>query len=121
MVQDSLEFLADAIPYRTSYYQRDWGFCLQHNRLMELREGDYEVHVGTTLEPGSLTYGECYLPGSDESAGDVLISCHVCHPSLANDNLSGIVVATALAEAIQERPHRLGYRFLFVPGTIGSL
>ena len=117
----SLPEQPDAIPYRTSYYRRDWGFCLPHNRLMELPEGDYDVHVGTTLEPGSLTYGECYLPGSDSAAGDVLISCHVCHPSLANDNLSGIVVATALANALEEREHRLGYRFLFIPGAIGSI
>ena len=117
----SLPEQPDAIPYRTSYYKRDWGFCLPHNRLMALPEGDYDVHVGTTLEPGSLTYGECYQPGSDRDAGDVLISCHVCHPSLANDNLSGIVVATALANAIGEREHQLGYRFLFIPGAIGSI
>jgi aminopeptidase-like protein len=117
----SLPGQPDAIPYRTSYYKRDWGFCLPHARLMDLPEGQYDVHVGTTLEPGSLSYGECHLPGDDAEAGDVLISTHVCHPSLANDNLSGIFVATELAKALAARPHRLGYRFLFVPGTIGSI
>ncbi len=109
----------DWIPYRTSYYDETWGFCMEHRRLEALPEGDYEVRIDATLADGSLTYGECVLPGS--SPEEVLVSCHVCHPSLANDNLSGITVATWLAASLAERERRLTYRFLFVPGTIGSI
>ena len=107
------------IPYRTSYYQEDWGFCLSHNSLLSLEEGEYEVRIDSTLEDGSLTYGECYLPGDEEA--EVLISAHVCHPSLANDNLSGVAVATFVARALAAMPRRLSYRFVFVPGTIGAI
>lgn len=107
------------IPYRTSYYTRTWGFCLSQRRLDELAEGSYEVVVDSTLAPGSLTYGECALRGEVED--EVLVTTHVCHPSLANDNLSGIALLTELAAALFERPHRLSYRFLFIPGTIGSI
>ncbi|WP_394752413.1 DUF4910 domain-containing protein [Crenothrix sp.] len=109
----------DWIPYKTSYYKENWGFCLSHNTLMALEEGDYEVFVDATLEAGSLTYGELYLKG--EVADEVLISCHGCHPSLANDNLSGIGLATILAKTLQTVPHRLSYRFVFIPGTIGAI
>ncbi|NNM28960.1 MAG: DUF4910 domain-containing protein [Akkermansiaceae bacterium] len=107
------------IPYRTSYYKETWGFCLPHETLQSLEDGTYEVCIDSTLEAGSLTYGECLLPG--ESPEEVLISCHVCHPSLANDNLSGMAVAAFLARRLQAGPHRLSYRFLFIPGTIGSI
>ena len=107
------------IPYRTSYYQENWGFCLRHKDLEQLADGEYDVVIDSTLKPGSLTYGECYLSG--ESSDEILISCHVCHPSLCNDNLSGIAVAAQLAHAIAERPKRYSYRFLFIPGTIGSI
>jgi len=109
----------DWIPYRTSYYQPNWGFCLSHNQFVALEERDYEVCIDSTLENGHLTYGECYLSGrSDE---EVLISCHICHPSLANDNLSGISVATFLAELLEKQNLRYSYRFLFIPGTIGAI
>ena len=88
----------DWIPYRTSYYQRDWGFCLRHRDLEALRPGDYEVLVDATLAPGELVYGEVVLPGSTDE--EVLISAHVCHPSLANDNLSGLAVATELVRLL---------------------
>jgi len=107
------------IPYRTSYYKEDWGFCLSHNQMLELEDGDYEVSIDSTLEDGHLTYGECYLPG--RSSDEVLISCHACHPSLANDNLSGLAVATYLAEHLSGRDLRYSYRFLFIPGTIGAI
>jgi aminopeptidase-like protein len=107
------------IPYRTSYYKEDWGFCLSHNEMLELKEGDFEVCVDSTLADGHLSYGECYLPG--RSSDEVLISCHTCHPSLANDNLSGITVATALAQHLSGRSLRYSYRFLFIPGTIGAI
>jgi aminopeptidase-like protein len=112
----------DLVPYRTSYYKESWGFCLTHNQLLELEEGEYEVFIDSTLEDGSLTYGELFLPG--ETAEEILISCHVCHPSLCNDNLSGLAVCTFLAETLAARsipPRRLSYRFLFIPGTIGSI
>jgi aminopeptidase-like protein len=109
----------DLIPYRTSYYSRTWGFCLPHNRLAELAPGDYEVVIDSTLGPGHLTYGEVVLDGSGDE--EVLISTYVCHPSLANDNLSGIVVAAMLAKALAERQLRHTYRFVWAPGTIGPL
>ena len=109
----------DWIPYRTSYYKRTWGFCLPHRQLETLPGGTYEAWIDATLGPGSLTYGECVLPGT--SADTVLISCHTCHPSLANDNLAGIAVATWLAAHLLSRPRRLSYRFVFAPGTIGSI
>ena len=107
------------IPYRTSYYQEAWGFCLSHNQLLALEEGDYEVRIDSALEDGHLTFGEYYLPG--RTTDEVLISCHACHPSLANDNLSGLSVATFLAEFLAGQEHRLSYRFLFIPGTIGAI
>jgi len=107
------------IPYRTSYYQENWGFCLPHKNRELLKNGEYEVVIDSTLLPGSLTYGESYLPG--ENADEVLVSCHVCHPSLCNDNLSGIAVAVLLAQAMAARQRRYSYRFLFIPGTIGSI
>jgi aminopeptidase-like protein len=109
----------DWIPYRTSYYRPYWGFCLRHRDLAALREGPYEVCIDATLAPGSLTYGECYIPGASQR--EVLVFTHVCHPSLANDNASGIAVATELAHALQEQPGQLSYRFVFAPGTIGAI
>lgn len=109
----------DWVPYRTSYYKEQWGFCLTHNQLSALEDGDYEVYIESTLEDGHLSYGECYLPG--HSKKEVLISAHVCHPSLANDNLSGITVATHLAQFLAGKELRYSYRFLFIPGTIGAI
>ena len=109
----------DWVPYRTSYYRETWGFCLSHRQLLELPEGQYDVHIDSSLEPGHLSYGESYLPGS--TTDEVLISCHSCHPSLANDNLSGIVVAMSLAQLLSRCSRRYSYRFLFIPGTIGSI
>jgi aminopeptidase-like protein len=109
----------DWIPYRTAYYQETWGFCLPHCRRQELKGGMYEVFIDASLAPGHLTYGECILPGATDQ--EVLISAHVCHPSLCNDNLSGIAVATRLARSLQGIQTRYTYRFLFIPATIGSL
>lgn len=111
--------MPEVIPYRTSYYREAWGFCLRHRTLEALPEGEYEVMIDATLADGSLTYGECFLPG--ETDREVLLSCHVCHPSLANDNLSGIAVVTWLARELARRSRRYSYRFLFIPGTIGSI
>ena len=108
------------IPYRTSYYNETWGFCLTHAQREALPEGEYEVVIDSTLADGHLSYAECLLPG--ESTDEVLLSCHVCHPSLCNDNLSGIALLTELARALQSRAkRRYSYRFLFIPGTIGSI
>lgn len=110
----------DWIPYRTSYYLRGWGFCLRHRDLEALEPGEYEVLVDASLEPGELVYGEVVLPG--RTAEEVIISSHVCHPSLANDNLSGLAVALQLIERVTGwEGRRFTYRFLFAPGTIGSL
>jgi len=119
----------DRIPYRTSYYAERWGFCLRHRTLEALPDGDYEVLVDTELDPeGSLTYGELVIPG--ESDREVLISTHVCHPSLANDNLSGLAVTTFLARRLLDvtsqgasggTPLRHTHRFVWIPGTIGSI
>lgn len=109
----------DWIPYRTSYYKEDWGFCLSHNQMLALGDGQYEVCIDSTLEAGHLSYGEWYLPG--HSTDEVLISTHACHPSLANDNLSGLTVATFLAQFLSGRDLRYSYRFLFIPGTIGAI
>ena len=107
------------IPYRTSYYAENWGFCVSHDQLQSLTDDEYEVCIDSSLSDGSLTYGEYYLPG--ETTDEVLVSCHVCHPSLCNDNLSGISVATFLASEVARRPRRYWYRFLFIPGTIGAI
>jgi aminopeptidase-like protein len=109
----------DWIPYRTSYYREEWGFCLSQRQLDSLLEDEYEVVIDSCLEDGYLTYGECLLPG--ETSEEILISAHCCHPSLCNDNLSGLAVATFLAQALTLQPRRYTYRFLFVPGTIGSI
>ena len=111
--------LPDAIPYRTSYYTPSWGFCASQRDVDRLPEDDYEVVIDASLEPGNLTYGELYVPGRTQD--EVLVSCHVCHPSLCNDNLSGIALAVALAKHVSGVPRRYAYRFLFIPGTIGSI
>jgi aminopeptidase-like protein len=109
----------DWIPYRTSYYKETWGFCLSQKRLESLKEDEYEVVIDSTLEDGHLTYGECFLPG--QLADEVILSCHCCHPSLCNDNLSGITIATYLARHLREIDRRYSYRILFIPGTIGAI
>ncbi|MGE5222588.1 MAG: DUF4910 domain-containing protein, partial [Omnitrophica WOR_2 bacterium] len=109
----------DWIPYRTSYYRENWGFCVSHRTLQNLPEGEYEVCIDSRLEDGFLTYGEYLIPGSTQA--EVLISCHCCHPSLCNDNLSGMALATFLAKSLEKLSLRYSYRFLFIPVTIGSI
>jgi len=116
----TLPSLPNAIPYRTSYYRRDWGFCLTHEAYQRLdRSGRYRVRIDSTLAPGALTYGEARLPG--RSGREFLISTYCCHPSLANDNLSGVVLWTLLLRELQSRPTWHGYRFVIVPETIGAI
>jgi aminopeptidase-like protein len=109
----------DLIPYRTGYFADDWGFCLPHNLWQTMTDESYRVEIDSDISPGSLTFGELFLPG--ETTQEVLITCHICHPSLANDNLSGIAVMTALAMRQAGKRRRLGYRFLFLPATIGAI
>jgi aminopeptidase-like protein len=108
-----------SIPYRTSYYNETWGFCLSHNQYLELTDDRYEVFINSSLEDGHLTYGESVLRG--ESEQEVLISCHICHPSMVNDNLSGIALAVFLAKHLNQISLRYTYRFVFVPATIGPI
>ena len=108
------------IPYRTTYYQRTWGFCLSERQLQSMDGGPFDVVVDSTLEPGELNYGDLVIPG--ELSDEVMFTAHICHPSIANDNLSGIAIAVELARVLQSLPNRrLTYRFLFAPGTIGSI
>ncbi|MFD0317789.1 DUF4910 domain-containing protein [Streptomyces flavalbus] len=107
------------VPYRTSYYQPEWGFCLAQETLDALPDGDYAVRVDSTLADGHLTYAEHVVPG--QVPDEVIVSCHVCHPSLANDNLAGIAVATHLARWLADQRPYYTYRFLFAPGTIGAI
>jgi len=109
----------DWIPYRTSYYKEDWGFCISYNQYKQLKDDRYEVHINSTLQNGNLTYGEFFIPG--ELADEVLLSTHICHPSLCNDNLSGVSILTFLANVLSGKKLRYSYRFLFLPGTIGAI
>lgn len=109
----------DWIPYRTSYYKENWGFCLSQKQLDSLEEGEYEVVIDSSLEDGHLTYGEYFIQG--ETDDEVLLSCHCCHPSLCNDNLSGIALTSTLAKLLTPLALRYSYRFLFIPGAIGSI
>lgn len=109
----------DLIPYRTSYYEENWGFCMSFNQMNELQDDNYEVFIDASLEKGYMTFGEYFIPG--ETTDEVLISTHICHPSLANDNLSGIAVSAFLAQKLSQKRHRYSYRFLFIPGTIGAI
>ncbi|MEW2448492.1 DUF4910 domain-containing protein [Streptomyces parvulus] len=107
------------VPYRTSYYEREWGFCLAQDTLDAMPEGEYEVRIDSTLADGHLTYAEHVVPG--QVTDEVIVSCHVCHPSLANDNLAGVAVAAFLARELAERTPYYTYRFIFAPGTIGAI
>jgi aminopeptidase-like protein len=115
----SLENQPDAIPYVTSFYEEHWGFCLSHRQRTQLREGNYRVVVDSELTNGSLTYGELLIPGA--SRREVFLSTYICHPSMANNELSGPVVATFLGKWLAREPRRFSYRVIFIPETIGSI
>ncbi len=103
----------DLVPYRTAYYADNWGFCMAHNRLAALPDDLYEVVIDASIDDGSLTYGEYLHPGETEE--EFLLSAHICHPSLANDNCSGLALLTLLAERLAALKTRYSYRFLFAP------
>lgn len=115
----SLESQPEAIPYVTSYYKRTWGFCISHEQRVRLTPQQYRVRIDSTLEPGSMTYGELFVPGTSRKT--VLLTSYVCHPSMANNELSGPMLLSALARWLRSRDNRLSYRFVFVPETIGTI
>jgi aminopeptidase-like protein len=115
----SLPAQPDLVPFRTSYFRRDWAFSLSHRQLEAMQDAEYEVCIDSSLEDGFLTYGEALLPGEIED--EILITTHVCHPSLANDNVSGMVLAALLGKSLAARHRRHTYRFLFVPAQLGSI
>ncbi|MDU0205144.1 DUF4910 domain-containing protein [Paenibacillus sp. MAH-36] len=106
-------------PYLTSYYRKDWGFCLPHNLLQSLPDDLYEVKIESTLKPGFVTWGELYLPGETEE--EILLSCYVCHPSMCNDSLSGVVLLTLIGQLLTHLKRRHSFRLLFIPETIGAI
>ncbi len=111
----------DVIPYLTSYYERRWGFCLAHNVMERFPEGEYEVMIDSELdEKGSMTYGEAFIEGSSKK--EILFSTYICHPSMANNELSGPLITSMIyRELMKKKNHRYSYRFLFLPETIGSI
>ena len=109
----------DTIPYRTSFYNKNWGFCMSHNEFLKLNDKEYSVNISSEHKNGSLTYGEFLIRG--ESKDEILISTYVCHPSLCNDNLSGPVMSLFLAKYLAKQKLHYSIRFLFIPETIGAI
>jgi aminopeptidase-like protein len=118
----SLPAQPTVIPYLTSYYKRRWGFCLTHEQRRKLKPGKYRAVVKSTLAPGSMTYGHCVLPATVKTQDEVLITTYVCHPSMANNELSGPLVASFLYGELKALPmRRYNYRFIMAPETIGAI
>jgi len=115
----SLPEQPNAIPYVTSYYKERWGFCISHDERTKLKEGKYRVYIDSTLKEGSLTYGEYILKGETEQ--EIFLSTYVCHPSMANNELSGPLVTAFIAKWLASRPRKYTYRIIFIPETIGSI
>jgi len=115
----TLEEYPNWIPYKTSYYQENWGFCMSYKQFQTLEDDEYEVFIDSTLENGSLTYGELFFKGEIED--EILFSTYICHPSMCNDNLSGVSLLTFLAKTLIDKKTKYSYRFLFIPETIGAI
>ena len=115
----SLPEQPNAIPYVTSYYKERWGFCISHDERLKLKDGKYHVFIDSTLEKGSLTYGEYIIKGETEQ--EVFLSTYICHSSMANNELSGPVVAAFIGKWLASQPRRYTYRIVFIPETIGSI
>jgi len=111
--------LPEVVPYVTSYYKKNWGFCMSQNQLDGLKEGKYKIKIDSVLEPGNLTFGEFYIKGKSEE--EIIISTYICHPSMCNDNLSGVVLCTLLAKFFKNISLNYSIRFLFIPETIGAI
>ena len=109
----------NSIPYVTSFYNKNWGFCMTHNEFLKLDEDDYFINIVSEHKNGSLTYGEFLIEG--DSKEEILISTYVCHPSLCNDNLSGTVLTAFLAQYLSKVKMHYSIRFLFIPETIGAI
>ena len=110
----------NAIPYATSYYERRWGFCIEYNKLIALKKGKYHAVIKSEIKPGIMNYGELIIKG--KSNNEILLSTYICHPSMANNELSGPVVTIALAQwLLTQKNNRYTYRILFLPETIGSI
>lgn len=116
----TLPDMPEAIPYRTSYYEEKWGFCLEHNKFIKLDQNEeFEVFIDSTLEKGSLTLADALIKGTSEE--EILISTYCCHPSMGNDNLSGMILSTLLYQYLSKRKNRYTYRFVICPETIGAI
>lgn len=115
----SLPKQPDAIPYVTSYYRRNWGFCCTHALRQSLTEQKYRVHIDSTLVPGHMTYATAFFPGKSEET--IMLSTYTCHPSMANNELSGPALQTVLGCWIKKQPRRYSYLLLYAPETIGTL
>jgi aminopeptidase-like protein len=111
--------MPDAIPYRTSYYSPRWGLCMSENAKLNLKHDEYDVHIDADLFDGSLTLGELLIPGT--TPDEFVLSCHICHPHMANDNLSGLYLAVRIFSWLSSRQNRLSYRLILAPGTIGAI
>lgn len=116
----SIPEMPNAIPFVASYYKKDWGFCITNNQLQSLEDGMYEVFIDSEFNSnGNLTYGEAFLKGKSDK--EILLSTYICHPSMANDNLSGVLVTAFLYNQLKNNELNYSYRFLFIPETIGSI
>ena len=109
----------NAVPYVTSYYEKNWGFCMSFNDLKKLKEKYYFININSKFKKGSMSVGEIILPG--KSSKQILISTYICHPSMANNELSGPCLSIYLSKWIMKKKRKYTYRFVFLPETIGAI